>query len=287
VAQVAAAAPGAAQLVFRHEVLKLLRDAGLVDEDRIALLLSWRHTGFSVDSSVTVAEDDDRGLERLARYLLRPPVSLERLSWAPGAESLTYRVKAGHDGALPLEDRRGDAAAETSSEERFDPLEFVARVVTHIPDARRHLVHYYGWYANAARAKRRRDAVTVRLEGEHVEGEMSSTRDGAGPEGLSAPTGPGSGPERSEPEPAPPMSADEKTLRRRWADLIRRIFEVDPLVCAKCGGAMRVLAFVTNRESVRGILRHLEKRRAVAPEAVPSEPRPPPPPRVPAAPASG
>jgi hypothetical protein len=50
-----------------------------LSEERIRLLLSWRHSGYSVHTSVTVPPDDRDGLERLARYLLRPPVSLERL----------------------------------------------------------------------------------------------------------------------------------------------------------------------------------------------------------------
>jgi hypothetical protein len=30
--------------------------------------------------------------------------------------------------------------------------------------------------------------------------------------------------------------------RRRWTALIKRVYEVDPLVCPKCGGEMRVIA---------------------------------------------
>ena len=48
----------AAELLFRHKVLALLRKAGLVDEQRIALLLSWKHSGFSVHNSVTVRPED-------------------------------------------------------------------------------------------------------------------------------------------------------------------------------------------------------------------------------------
>ena len=35
------------------------------------------------------------------------------------------------------------------------------------------------------------------------------------------------------------------TLRRRWAELIRRVYEVDPLVCPRCGSEMRVIGFIT------------------------------------------
>jgi len=39
--------------------------------------------------------------------------------------------------------------------EAFDPAEFLARVIMHIPEPRRHMVRYYGWYSNVSRGKRR------------------------------------------------------------------------------------------------------------------------------------
>ena len=39
--------------------------------------------------------------------------------------------------------------------------------------------------------------------------------------------------------------------RRRWAELLRRIYEVDPLTCPACGGAMRILPVVTGALAVR------------------------------------
>jgi len=56
-----------------------------------------------------------------------------------------------------------------------------------------------------------------------------------------------------------------------WAEMIRKIYEVDPMVCSKCGGAMKVIAFITDHEAVDRIIGHL-KLRFVAER--------PPPPRV-------
>lgn len=36
----------------------------------------------------------------------------------------------------------------------------------------------------------------------------------------------------------------KQALRRRWADLIKRVFELDPLLCP-CGGRLRVISFIT------------------------------------------
>ena len=41
----------AAEQLFRHKVIRLLQHAGLLDEDRTRLLLSWHHSGFSVTTS--------------------------------------------------------------------------------------------------------------------------------------------------------------------------------------------------------------------------------------------
>ena len=108
--------------------------------DRLELLDSWKsgHTGFSAHNRVTVAPGDGEGLERLARYLLRAPLSLERLELDGSVAH--YR----HERATK---RRGEA---------FDAHDFLARLLQHIPAPRLHLVRYYGHYANAARAKRRK-----------------------------------------------------------------------------------------------------------------------------------
>jgi len=61
---------------------------------------------------------------------------------------------------------------------------------------------------------------------------------------------------------APPRSpsapADEPVRRRAvryaWALLLARIYEVFPLRCPTCGGAMQIIAFITDRTTVRDIL---------------------------------
>ena len=131
----------------------------------------------------------------------------------------------------------GDAA------EAFDPAEFVARVIMHIPEPRRHLVRYYGWYSNVSRGKRRK----AKAENGEV-----------GDIGV---------------DPASRAARDEvrnaRALRRSWARLIKRIYEVDPLVCPSCGSEMKVIAFITEHDVVDAILRHLAKVEARSPRGPP------------------
>jgi len=40
--------------------------------------------------------------------------------------------------------------------------------------------------------------------------------------------------------------------------MIRKVYEVDPLICPRCGGRMKVIAFLTDYPAVDRILDHLE-----------------------------
>ena len=86
------------ELLFRHKVIRMLQGEGLLSEERTELLLSWRHTGFSVHNRVRVEPEDQAAVERLARYIMRPPISLERMQW-DGAGEVRYRRKAGQAAA--------------------------------------------------------------------------------------------------------------------------------------------------------------------------------------------
>jgi hypothetical protein len=199
-------------------VLGLLRRRGLLSQERIELLLSWRRSGFSVHNRVYAHPGDGRDFEALVRYMMRSPVSLTRLRFTPGAKEVVYARKGGHD------------AGEAAEDERIDAEEFVARVLVQIPDPRRHLVRYYGAYSNRARGQRRK--AEAQLQGN------------------------GSGEAE---EPVPP-SPERAALRRRWANLIRRVCEVDPLVCPRCGSEMRVVGFITEQSVIKRILDHIRKR---------------------------
>ena len=49
-------------------------------------------------------------------------------------------------------------------------------------------------------------------------------------------------------------------LRKSWAQLIKRVYQAEPLRC-DCGGSLRVIAFITEHKVIRKILEHLEKRK--------------------------
>src|SRR5262245_41105210 len=63
------------------------------------------------------------------------------------------------------------------------------------------------------------------------------------------------------PEPEANLATPEPPPRRpcspSWARLIAKIYQVDPLVCTRCGQRMSILAFVSDQHSIRRILDHL------------------------------
>ena len=126
--------------------------------------------------------------------------------------------------------------------ERIDALEYVARVLAQIPPPRKHLVRYHGFYSNAARGKRRREKVVIDKAGASQEAEAP-----------------------------PPVTA----ARRRWADLLRHVYEVDPLVCPRCAGTMRVVGFITQPHVIRRILDHLRQSQKARPRPPPLHSPPP------------
>ena len=115
----------------------------------------------------------------------------------------------------------------------LDAVEFIHRVTTQIPDARRHLIRYFGAYSHRSRGARR-----AREEAEAARARGDAPVDAA-PPALTI-------------EPPPSKS------RASWARLIRRIYEVDPLLCPRCKGPLELLAVLVDPKVVDAILRHLE-----------------------------
>jgi hypothetical protein len=91
--------------------------------------VAFEHQGFNLHARVRIEAGDDLGRERLARYALRPPLSLERLRRLPGGR-ITYRVKYVTRGRGKFRVMSG--------------LEFMARLAAIIAPPRYPLVRYGG-----------------------------------------------------------------------------------------------------------------------------------------------
>jgi hypothetical protein len=73
----------------------------------------------------------------VACYVVRNPLSLKKLVYLDGQKAVLYRSK--------MNPRLG------RNFEAMDPLEWLARMADHIPDAGKHRTHFYGFYASRVR----------------------------------------------------------------------------------------------------------------------------------------
>jgi hypothetical protein len=95
-----------------------------------------QYGGFSLPGGIGVEAEQRGKLERLARYVSRPPVSVERLSLTAQGH-VRYRLKT------PYRDGTTDIVLE--------PLDFIAGLAALVPPPRVHLTRYHGVFAaNAA-----------------------------------------------------------------------------------------------------------------------------------------
>ena len=202
---------------FRRAVLKLFVDLELFEPDVAESMLAWMHSGFSVNDSVWLDQDDAPAHRRLARYCARNPVSLDRMAYDADAGSVTYSSDK--------------PSGPTAGCHTFDALDFVALVAAQIPDKGQVLQRYYGYYSSRARGMRRKAAQAAALPVGSPEVPLGL------PEDVSMPA-----------------------ACRRWADLLRRIFEIDPLLCPSCGGNMRIVDFVVVPRDIDRILCHMRDK---------------------------
>ena len=228
---------------FRRRFLRALERAERLRPETRARLLSWRHSGFSVRATQRVASTERGRLARLARYATRVVVAV-------GA--LRFR----EDGRVEIETPPDPVTGSTVLV--LDRLELVHALCQQVPDKGMHLVRFYGAYSN-----RRRGALR-RLRGE-VEGAPAG--DGTlGPRPKAAalaatPAGSGSATASAGPGRADrPPTAAEVARAVSWAKLLRKVFEVDPLRCPRCGGSMAVIAWITEAATIDRILAHRRRQ---------------------------
>jgi len=43
-----------------------------------------------------------------------------------------------------------------------------------------------------------------------------------------------------------------------WVEMIRKVYELDPLECPSCGGQMKIISFIEDPQVIDKIIRHLE-----------------------------
>ena len=174
---------------------------------------------------------DESAQESLAKYIARPPISLKKIRY----ESFKGRVLFHTTYSKYFK----------HNVHMFDALDFHAELTQHIPPKRLQLIRRYGLYAS--RTKGRWDEIPWVAE-RAPDGWKATHQHFAATEDLGD-------------EPLSDVDEEVGVDSRKgaWARLLAKVYEVDPLVCLKCGAEMKVIAIIEDPDEIKRILKHLVK----------------------------
>jgi hypothetical protein len=163
--------------------------------------------GMSLHADVSVPARDRRRLERLCRYVARPPLATERLEERPDGRLLLRLKTRWRDGTTHI-------AIERSA--------LIDRLVPLIPPPRAHQVRYHGILAPCASLRSR----VVPVQEFELEPAAASA---AAPEHEAAPATDPAGQPRADSRFPRADQPDPRPRRLRWAALLQRVFGLDAL----------------------------------------------------------
>ena len=107
----------------------------------------------------------------------------------------------------------------------FYAIDWLARLTIHIPNKGEQMVKYYGYYSNKSRGLRKKE------EQRFKEGKTETIQY---------------------------SNIIRKKFNKKWARLIQKVYNVDPLICPKCSGKMRIISFIEEEPLIKKILKHLK-----------------------------
>ena len=177
--------------------------------------------GFSLHAATVAAGDDPRGKERLLKYVLRPPLSQQRLELLDDGLVRINLKRPFSDGTIAID---------------LDPVSLLCRLAAAVPAPHFNTVRYAGVLAPAARWR-----PLVVPPPRPAEAEAEPEADGDGSREQAA------GHERPR----------RRSGWRPWLELLKRSFDID-LRCPSCDGVMKLKSFLTSPRSLRRLLTKLD-----------------------------
>ena len=207
--------------IFRSRILAMLKRKGKIVDYLIGRLMNWCHSGFSVYAGNRIARDDKAGQEALAQYIMRNAFAEEKISYIEDSGQVLYRSDMTHG----------------KNKKNFEPLpagQFIAMVTQHIPEKGFQMVRYYGWYSNRSMGQRRKERMP--RPGDRMLGKEDSVNFTILDVSYYEPP---------------------RVPSRTWRELIKKVWEVDPLTCPRCVSEMRIISLIQDPDVIRRILKHL------------------------------
>ncbi|MBM4247825.1 MAG: transposase, partial [Deltaproteobacteria bacterium] len=182
--------------------------------------------GMSLHAASVVDGRDRKRLERMLRYLLRPPFAHDAVRALPdGRVRLVFKAPT-RSGATHVD---------------LEPDRFLARLVGLVPPPRQHQVRYFGVFSNHHTLR-----ASIRV--------AQSPSDALAPAPTQVPLFDTSRQAPWQASASDTHSPAPSRARIGWAKLLARVFAIDVTVCRRCGGALRVLAAITDADEIARLL---------------------------------
>ncbi len=179
--------------------------------------------GMSLHAGTVIDGRDRKRLERMCRYLLRPPFAHDAVRELPdGRVRLTFKSPS-RTGATHVD---------------IEPHRFLARLVGLVPPPRQHQVRYFGVFSNHHALRSR-----IQIEPANPVPVVATQVPLFDATGL---------------QPWRTSSLSELAPRARarlgWASLLARVFAIDVSVCSRCSGLRSVIAAITDAHEIARLL---------------------------------
>ena len=106
-------------------------------------------------------------------------------------------------------------------------MEFIAELSQHIPNKSEQTTRYYGVYSARYRGRKTKENLENSDIEEYLQEDILS------------------------------QDKDKKNPNKYWAVCMKKVFEIDPLICPKCAGEMKIVAFVQDLKEIKKIAENL------------------------------
>lgn len=218
--------------VWQAAMLALFLQKNLIDQARVNMLKDWKHSGFSIESDTRLFSKADR--EALGQYVVRGATCAEKIHYDETSDTVVWTAspKGFYKGRI----------------ETFKGFEFVDQLVAHLPPLRVQLVRRYGAYSGKVRNQWQQRSGIYHLAPEswkQAHQLRTSTNQEAKPAAVNSAEAP---------------DAWSRLRRQSWARLLRKVYEVDPLICPKCQGIMTVVAIIEDPAELAKIIEWAKKQ---------------------------
>jgi rRNA maturation protein Nop10 len=258
--------------LFRRRVIQLLVKENCINLGFARNLLSWKHSGFSIDNSVRIL--DKHSQESLTQYAARPAVSLKKVHYEPTKGRVFFHT------------HYSDYFKENMK--MFDALDFIAELTQaawpssrhslrpgqHIPPKRIQLIRRYGLYASRTRGIWKELPGVIEHAPEKWKQRETETNNEAEDSTADLQENEIDHPTQKQawarllakvyeidPMICPHCGGEMKiiTQKQAWARLLAKVYEIDPMICPHCGGEMKIIAVIQDTKEIKKIISHLIK----------------------------